>query len=331
MLLFLLPFLLSLTTPVVGVDADVPAWAATAALPRQPPGLAPPALGLLSNVFGDHMVLQAGQPIAVWGFAPPRTAVTVTFTCGAGALNTTVASAAGQWRLTLPPCAAGPTPYTLTASTPAASVTLTDVLVGSVFFLSGQSNLSGATTSLAYVFNASASEAEAGGFPQVRLLQVGERATQGLLPPQAQLGYDPALPWSVASAGTAAVFSGVGYMFGKVLARELGAGHPIGLVESAWSGTCIQAWLPAAALAQCGAVPPAQGWQTNSTLYNQMVAPFAGMAVAGVVWVRLQGVAGCRATFFSPSACPLAHSPFPLLPLSPIPQCAPVALQYQGQ
>ena len=60
--------------------------------------------------------------------------------------------------------------------------------------------------------------------------------------------------------------------------------------QAAWSGTCIQGWLPGAALASCGAnPPPSQGGRGNSTLYNQLVAPFTaggagGFTVAGFLW-----------------------------------------------
>ena len=172
-------------------------------------------------------------------------------------------------------------------------------MVGTVFICSGQSNLSGATTPLSYLFNATPSINEADSFPQVRLFAVGEQATQGLLPVQQQLGYPPHLPWSVASSTTVPGFSGACWMTAKVLARELGPAHPLGFIETAWSGTCIQAWLPGAqgwlglgstlvqlcpchcclaapALQSCGPPPPAQGWQTNSTLFNQVNGRGAG-------------------------------------------------------
>ena len=34
---------------------------------------------MMPHVFGDHMVLQRGQPVPVWGWAQPGETVTVTF------------------------------------------------------------------------------------------------------------------------------------------------------------------------------------------------------------------------------------------------------------
>lgn len=196
---------------------------------------------LLSNVFGSNMVFQADAPITVWGFVPEGTLVEVSLSGGPSGSG--VGDANGMWRVTLPPRPIGG-PFNMTVSTATANATLVNVMIGTVLLCSGQSNLSGATTPLSYLFNASASIAEADAFPQVRLFTVGEQATQGLLPPQRQLGFTPVLPWSVASSSTASGFSGACWMTGKVLARALGPAHPIGLIETAWSGTCIQAWLP---------------------------------------------------------------------------------------
>lgn len=236
------------------------------------------------------MVFQQGQPINLWGFVPSGVHVTVTLQ-PLGTRASAVGDASGRWSATLPAIFAPGGPYTITASAGGNTTSLLDVLLGTVLLCGGQSNLSGATTPVSYSFNATNTTLEASSFPWVRIFTVGEQATQGLLPPQAQLGYAPRQPWAVASSANVAGFSGACWMTAKVLARTLGAAQPLGLIESAWSGTCIQAWLPAGALASCGAVPPAQGWQTNSTLYNQMVAPFAGLgggglAVAGFIYYQ---------------------------------------------
>jgi len=285
------------------------AAAAAAPQPSLPPQPSPQPLhpaaqdSFLSSVFGSSMVFQAAAPIALWGTAPMGTYVEVLMQPG-NVRASGVGDANGRWRAELPAIALPSLgPFTITASTATGELAvLEDVAVGTAIVCSGQSNLSGATTPLSYVFNGTASAAEADAFgPHVRIFAVGEQATQGLLPPQFQLGYAPRQPWARANASNAAAFSGACWMAAKEIAHALGPLHPIGLVESAWSGTCIQAWLPADALASCGPVPPAQGWQTNSTLFNQMIAPFApqvmgdagvaaaadsfsGMSFAGVMW-----------------------------------------------
>ncbi|SVB22121.1 uncharacterized protein METZ01_LOCUS174975, partial [marine metagenome] len=52
----------------------------------------------LPSVFGDHMVLQQGQRLPVWGWAEPGESVTVSI---AGQSHTTEADKNGAWNLRL--------------------------------------------------------------------------------------------------------------------------------------------------------------------------------------------------------------------------------------
>src|SRR6188472_3349110 len=103
----------------------------------QPPQAAPAGPQLLHPMFQDHAVLQRDRPVAVYGETAPGAAVTVTLD------KTSVqarAGADGRWSLTLPAMGAGG-PYTLTATANGETRTASDVLVGDVFFCSGQSNM----------------------------------------------------------------------------------------------------------------------------------------------------------------------------------------------
>src|ERR1041385_4692399 len=92
---------------------------------------------LLHPMFQDHAVLQRDRPIKVYGDAPAGAAVTVTI---AGNRTEARAAADGRWSATLPALAAGG-PYTLTAAANGETKSASDVLVGDVFFCSGQSNM----------------------------------------------------------------------------------------------------------------------------------------------------------------------------------------------
>ena len=84
-------------------------------------------------VFGDKMVLQRDRPVRVWGTADPGEHVTVTF---GGQARSAKACAKGKWMVELdamPACKKG---GVLAAN----DVVLKDVLVGEVWFCSGQSN-----------------------------------------------------------------------------------------------------------------------------------------------------------------------------------------------
>ena len=95
----------------------------------------------LSNVHGDHMVLQRDKVTTLYGFAAPGTAVTTTFR--GSALKATT-SAAGEWRQPLPPTPASTATAGETLEFGCSSgeqFELRDVLFGDVVMCGGQSNM----------------------------------------------------------------------------------------------------------------------------------------------------------------------------------------------
>ena len=112
-----------------------------------------PAFALfVPHVFGDHMVLQAGMPVQVWGWAEPGEAITVRFagqekrtTAGEAEAAPTTRSDSptaglGRWQVELDPLKVSSEPGELTISGKE-SVTVKDVLVGEVWLCAGQSNM----------------------------------------------------------------------------------------------------------------------------------------------------------------------------------------------
>src|SRR3954447_19895630 len=83
----------------------------------------------LASPFGDHMVLQQGQPVPVWGTAASGETVTVEF---GGQKRSTTAGADGKWRIDLAALTASAAPrnFTITGSSTRAPTQLQDVLVG---------------------------------------------------------------------------------------------------------------------------------------------------------------------------------------------------------
>src|ERR1700744_2779549 len=86
-------------------------------------------------LFSDHMVLQSGMSVPVWGTASPGEKVT-------GKLNGQTGSASGaadgKWTVRLTDLKAGG-PYEMTIAG-SNTITVSDVLVGEVWLGSGQSN-----------------------------------------------------------------------------------------------------------------------------------------------------------------------------------------------
>ena len=88
--------------------------------------------------FADNMVLQRGRAVPVWGVADPGETVTVSF---AGQTKTAMAGADGKWRVALDPMDASAESRVLTIAGASNAEEIQNVLVGEVWFASGQSNM----------------------------------------------------------------------------------------------------------------------------------------------------------------------------------------------
>ena len=89
---------------------------------------------VVAPVFSDGAVLQRGRPVPVWGTAAPGTRVTVEF---AGRSAEATAGGDGAWKAVLPALEASSEGRQLKVN---GAVVANDVLVGEVWFVSGQSN-----------------------------------------------------------------------------------------------------------------------------------------------------------------------------------------------
>ena len=180
----------------------------------------------LNSVFGDSMVLQRDAKVPVWGSASPGEKITVSF---AGQTVSGVAGSDGCWRVDLAPLQASAEPRSLRVSA-SNTLTVTNVLVGEVWLCSGQSNMEWALSRSDGGSNAIAAAAN----PQLRMGRVPHNVQ---FSPQS----DVKVKWEECTPATARLFSAIPYWFGSKLQQELGV--PVGILNSAFGGTPIQAWM----------------------------------------------------------------------------------------
>lgn len=213
---------------VVAVAALVLGFAPGVATLRAEPRL--PAL------FGDGMVLQRDVAIPVWGWAKPGERVTVEL---AGSHASAVADVSGEWSLRLPALPAGG-PHTLVVAGEGRRV-VSDVMVGEVWFASGQSNMEWTLKDS----DDAAAEIAAADHPRARVFRV-QRAVAD--EPRA----DFEGKWSVATPRSAGWMSAVAYHFARSLSAELGV--PVGVINASRGSAQIIAFIPEPAIAAAGEV-----------------------------------------------------------------------------
>ena len=188
----------------------------------------------LPLLFADGAVMQRDRPLPVWGWATPGATVDVRFD---GATATTVTGGDGAWRVELPAHAAGG-PFQLTVREGKDEiVTVRDVLVGDVWLASGQSNMEWPVAQAQGAGQLIAGAHDAG----IRHFKV-PKSWSG--EPEARLAGGE---WRTASPQAVGEFSAVAYSFAREL-RTRDRTVPIGIINSTWSGSRIEAWMDAASL-----------------------------------------------------------------------------------
>ena len=199
----------------------------------------------LPAVIGSGMVLQRDRPAAVWGWATPGEKVTVTF---AGRTCSARANQAGRWQVALPKLAASVQPRPmLVEGTGGSRVELMDILVGDVWFCTGPSNIFWPVRKC----NDAEQEIRQAESPQIRFFTVEKKTADE--PQQDCTGH-----WFGCNPRTVGNVSGIGYFFSRRIHQELDV--PIGLIQSFWGGSRIEAWTSREALQAEPAVKPILEW-----------------------------------------------------------------------
>lgn len=165
-------------------------------------------------LFGDHMVLQQGMSVPVWGWAEAGEQVTVSI---AGQRQSARAGADGKWMIHLTDLRASGDPIEMTISGKN-TIKIVDILVGEVWLGSGQSNMdfvvSGDMTKypgMAQRFAGIANEAQeiaAANCPKIREFRVPLKTSE--LPLE-----DVAGKWQVCTPETVPGFSAIAYLFSR--------------------------------------------------------------------------------------------------------------------
>lgn len=236
--------------------------------------------------ISNGVVIQRGKPIPLSGLASPNTTLTITFS---SQTQSAKADATGRWSLTLPAMEAGG-PFSLTATGNGQSAKVDDVLIGDVWVCSGQSNMQ---MGLAETIGGEKAIATLSRQTTVRLLEIPRGGADS---PQSEIKAE----WKHGSPDTLAKFSAVGGFFAAHLHRDSSlAGVPLGIINSSFGGTSIEAWSPANSLTEIPkdqlsgsmfGIPP-------GALFNNMIHPLFAHPVKGVLWYQGEANAGQPALY----------------------------------
>jgi sialate O-acetylesterase len=125
-----------------------------------------------AKIFSDNMVLQREIPITIWGTADPGERIVVILKSSS---VVTMTNSDGNWNVNLPQFPAGG-PYNLKIEGKTDKIEFKNVLIGDVWFASGQSNMEHPMNGWEWIPHSdiyhSKEEIEDSNYPEIRLFLV---------------------------------------------------------------------------------------------------------------------------------------------------------------
>jgi sialate O-acetylesterase len=184
----------------------------------------------LPQLVSDHMVLQRDRNLNIWGWASPGEKVSIRFN---GQKENTIAGRDNKWMVVLHSMpAGGPFIMVIKGNN---EITINDILVGDVWFCSGQSNM---VLPMERIKEKYPEEITRDHFPEIRNFFVPTSLdpfkTHDDLPPG---------KWTPAVGTGLSAFGGLTYFFARQLYLKYHI--PIGIINSSVGGYPIEAWMSA--------------------------------------------------------------------------------------
>ncbi len=206
----------------------------------------------LPAYFTDNMVIQQQTEMTIKGTAKPGKQLKLTTGWDNKTQSATINSD-GTWSVTIATPQAGG-PYTLTFDD-GKKLQLKNVMVGEVWFCSGQSNMEMPLAGWGKVMNYEQEIANA-NYPDIRLFKVEKITSITPLDNVTSIN-----GWQECSPTTIPEFSSLAYFYGRELWKNLNV--PIGLIDSSWGGTPAEAWT------SFGTVKQIAGFEEQTSILEQ--------------------------------------------------------------
>lgn len=241
----------------------------------------------LPSVISDNMVLQQNTNAALWGKAEPGRTVTVKTSWNKRKYSVKADPQTGAWFVDVATTAAGG-PYEISISD-GDKLVLQNVLLGEVWFASGQSNMEmpvggygsqPARDGTEYIIRAKPSR-------DIRICKIARQSST--TPADTTKG-----SWQLHEPNAVAWTSATAYFFAEALQGAIDV--PVGIIVSSWGGSSIETWLsrevmesefPDVSLAHLdGTAPVKKPSQDPCMLYNGQVAPLVPYTFRGMIWYQ---------------------------------------------
>ena len=266
--------------------------------------ITPPILagGLhLPEIISSDMVLQQQTNVNLWGKAVPNSVITISPDWQTDKFFVR-ADKNGRWITSIPTPEASFTPHTITFTTPKDTIRLTDILIGEVWFASGQSNMEmplNGFWNCPVNDNNEAIATAAEWADKIRFVTIPKT---GAVEPQDEVEGK----WQIPSPSTAPWISAAAWYFAQMTNRVLQC--PVGVIVCAWGGSRVEGWTPRDTLLTYNDVNLEEelrdGWNgkwweyyTPLVMYNGMFYPVRHYTFRGFLWYQGEANVGKDADY----------------------------------
>ncbi len=235
----------------------------------------------LPEQIGSNMMLQQKTQARLWGWAKGGSTVSVTPSWDKKDYTTKANKKDGRWELLVETPSASFDSYSISIKGDGETRVLDNVLVGEVWFCSGQSNMEMPLRGFWNCPVEGSNEAIAMSGKYRHAIRVATIQKVGKQEPQDRV---PGT-WKECTPENAPEFSAVGYFFARTLTDILNV--PVGIINCSWGGSCVEGWLPKDTLLTYpdGLTPMDDtDYHAKMVMFNGMLAPMAGYTVKGFLW-----------------------------------------------
>lgn len=244
----------------------------------------------LPEVIGNNMVLQQCANIRLWGWSTPGTTVEIKVSWN-GKKQKVEADAKGNWSLSVPTPKGSSEEQTIIFSDWESSVTLRNILIGEVWFCSGQSNMEMPVKGWAGQPVKNAAETIMSADPEVPIRHCYVKRSKSF---DRQDRCEAV--WNINDVHGVAEASAIAYFFAKKLYDVLKV--PVGVINASWGGTAIEGWMSKEILDRDfpGEIdmsayvnrewPEENNHTAPASLYNGMLHSVLPFTARGFIWYQ---------------------------------------------
>lgn len=239
---------------------------------------------ILPSLVGNNMVLQQNANVRVWGWSIPANKIEVsvswtkeTYSCKS--------DKDGYWEVIVPTPRADHQAHVMMIND-GEPLAIYNILLGEVWVAGGQSNMKFPLGGLwnSYVPGNNSIIAHASDYPEIRMFTVVEETSP--VPQKDCKGQ-----WQEPTPENLISWSAVAYSFAKNLNTVLNV--PVGIINSSWGGTIIEAWMAKEDLTDFNDVDYSPITDTSKPvfarpymMYNAMIKPLTKYVIRGFIFYQ---------------------------------------------